>query len=469
MGIYSSNRMSGIGYNMVDYTSMVEADQSYNDITGCAMACLEAQQNDLALFNATITNDFTEVRYVQEGYSVLNESASGILGKIKEIFLKLLAKIKGIFKAFLAKLSGVFRSNKGLYDQYKDTISKYHSWKGFKVKKYRNMKDAGSDPTKKISDAVSYNVSKMVYSTTKWNDNSTEGYAKVTAFMAASENDTLDNEDIAEFLITSRLTDKKFAGKLNNDLSNVTEELMDYVYNDEETKDDWNGSDILNGIIGRVLSQGEKIETEVKKENTNLERCISKIINELDREQSKITKAISDKSGSYQGVKLGMANSGKYKGTLGRNSETYDDYDVNDSSLYKSGKENYIYDKASKLWYPPDQNDPNKPDTNTTGKKIDQVFNQKQFTHHTNKGDLEGISKSVSVLQRIASEEQTFITKLTTARLTATKFLISQARRVWSSAAAFASTEHKNEGYEFYSAIGEASAYEFMTDMESIC
>lgn len=456
MGIYSSNRMSGIGYNMVDYTSMVEADQSYNDITGCAMACLEAQQNDLALFNATITNDFTEVKYVQEGYSVLNESASGILGKIKEIFLKLLAKIKGIFKAFLAKLSGVFRSNKGLYDQYKDTISKYHSWKGFKVKKYRNMKDAGSDPVQKISNAVKYNVDKMVYSTTKWNDSGTEGYAKVTAFMTASENDTLDNEDIAEFLIGSRLVDTTFASKLNNDLSNVTEELMDYVYDDEETKDDWNGSDILNGIIGRVLYQGEKIETEVKKENTNLERCISKIINDLDREQTKITKAISDKSGSYQGVKLSMTNSGKYKGTLGREGEQYEDLEVK-SGYIKDTDGNYYASTDGKTR----DNDTQVPEATATKKT--------NKTHRTDKDALEGISKAVSVLQRIASEEQTFITKLTTARLTATKFLISQARRVWSSAAAFASTEHKNEGYEFYSAIGEASAYEFMTDMESIC
>lgn len=456
MGIYSSNRMSGIGYNMVDYTSMVEADQSYNDITGCAMACLEAQQNDLALFNATITNDFTEVRYFQEGYSVLNESASGILGKIKEIFLKLLAKIKGIFKAFLAKLSGVFRSNKGLYDQYKDTISKYHSWKGFKVKKYRNMKDAGSDPTKKISNAVEYNVETMIYSTTKYNDDTTEGHEKISTFMTASENDTLDNEDIAEFLIDSRLVNKTFAGKLNSDLSNVTEELMDYVYDDEETKDDWNGSDILNGIIGRVLYQGEKIETEVKKENTNLERCINKIINELNREQSKITKAISDKSGSYQGVKLNISNTEKYKGTLTRTDEKYTINKLNDGYIKKNGK--YYHKKGDDI----------DPDNNTEVESTEALSSEEK-TSYTDKAALEGISKAVSVLQRIASEEQTFITKLTTARLTATKFLISQARRVWSSAAAFASTEHKNEGYEFYSAFGEASVYEFMTDMESIC
>ena len=84
------------------------------------------------------------------------------------------------------------------------------------------------------------------------------------------------------------------------------------------------------------------------------------------------------------------------------------------------------------------------------------------------KENLETLSKAVSLLQRIAGQEQELITKFTTARLTATKFLVSQARKVWASAAAYSSTEHKNEGYEFYTAIGEASAYDFMSDMEAL-
>ena len=39
---------------------------------------------------------------------------------------------------------------------------------------------------------------------------------------------------------------------------------------------------------------------------------------------------------------------------------------------------------------------------------------------------------------------------------------------VWASAAAYSSTEHKNEGYEFYTAFGEAYAYDFMSDMEAL-
>ena len=71
-------------------------------------------------------------------------------------------------------------------------------------------------------------------------------------------------------------------------------------------------------------------------------------------------------------------------------------------------------------------------------------------------------------IQKTVGQEQELVSKLTSGTLTATKFLVSQARKVWASAAAYSSTEHKNEGYEFYTAIGEASAYDFMSDMEAL-
>ena len=79
------------------------------------------------------------------------------------------------------------------------------------------------------------------------------------------------------------------------------------------------------------------------------------------------------------------------------------------------------------------------------------------------------LSQSIANLHKVAAQEQTLITSFTSARLKATKFAIAQARRVWSSAAAYSSTEHKNEGVEFYTAIGEAAEYDFISDMESIC
>ena len=78
------------------------------------------------------------------------------------------------------------------------------------------------------------------------------------------------------------------------------------------------------------------------------------------------------------------------------------------------------------------------------------------------------MSIKIANLQKIATQEQQVITSFTSARLAVTKFLIQQARKVWSSAAAYSSREHKNEGYEFYTAVGESAAYDFTTYMEAI-
>ena len=145
MGIFTSNTLSSVGG--VDYTEL-PALEGYDATTGCAMAMLEVQQNDMALFNATIMEDFKEVAAVNEGYEVLNESAADVLNKIKEIFKKLLQKIKGIFKAFLAKLVGTFGTNAGMYDKYKKQIASYTNWKDFKVKDFRAVKGGGDGISK---------------------------------------------------------------------------------------------------------------------------------------------------------------------------------------------------------------------------------------------------------------------------------------------------------------------------------
>ena len=77
-------------------------------------------------------------------------------------------------------------------------------------------------------------------------------------------------------------------------------------------------------------------------------------------------------------------------------------------------------------------------------------------------------SIKIANLQKIATQEQQVIASFTAARLAVTKFLIQQARKVWSSAAAYSSREHKNEGYEFYTAVGESAAYDFASYMEAI-
>ena len=481
MGIYSNNRFSSTT-TMVDYDAITEADDNYNAVTGCAMAFLESQQNDLALFNATIYTDFQEVAALQEGYEVLNESVSDVIEKIKQIFIKLLAKIKGIFQAFLAKLRGTFSSNKNLYDDYVKQINKYYNWKDFKVKNFRKLKGGGTDAAGKIDDVGAYNVDRMSYSI------SLTGKSQASAGNNNMANSTLaplvkdylddkdiDSEDINKILIQDRLGSNDLKKELDDDLGNMNEAFMDCVFEDADTEDEWKTSDIINGIVGSVLKEGTKIQDNVEKCNKNLNNNINKIINQLNKIAGDVNKVYSGKNGeSFTSKTVSMSAGEKMKGTMSvtdfQPSTSGSLYIIKDKygSEYKDKNGNKVIGDKDDLIDYINQNLDNKKYKaimyNVRGGK------GKSFTYDNknNKSELETLSKVASILQRVAGQEQELITKFTTARLTATKFLVSQARKVWASAAAYSSTEHKNEGYEFYTAFGEAYAYDFMSDMEAL-
>ena len=479
MGIYSNNRFSSTT-TMVDYDAITEADNNYNAVTGCAMAFLESQQNDLALFNATIYTDFQEVAALQEGYEVLNESVSDVIEKIKQIFIKLLAKIKGIFQAFLAKLRGTFSSNKNLYDDYVKQINKYYNWKDFKVKNFRKLKGGGTDAAGKIDDVGAYNVDKMSYSVSLAGVSQANKAKNIDANTTLSkivkdylDDKDIDSEDINKVLIQDRLGSNDLKKELDDDLGNMNEAFMDCVFEDADTEDEWKTSDIINGIVGSVLKEGTKIQDNVEKCNKNLNNNINKIINQLNKIAGDVNKVYSGKNGeSFTSKTVSMSAGEKMKGTMNttdfessKDKYIYHIIKKSDNSVYidnngneiqgaKKEMDKYINDNLSANDYKP------------KSKKI--KGDNFTYDNKNNKSDLETLSKVASILQRVAGQEQELITKFTTARLTATKFLVSQARKVWASAAAYSSTEHKNEGYEFYTAFGEAYAYDFMSDMEAL-
>ena len=405
MGIFTSNTLSSI--SGVDYSDL-PALEGYDAVTGCATAMLEVHQNDMALFNAAIMEDFKEVTAMNEGVTVLNESASDVLNKIKEIFKKLLQKIKGIFNAFIAKLSQTFGSAESVYNKYKKQISAYNKWGKFEVKKFREVKGKGSVLTKLV-DVGKYS-DRFLYRT-----------ASDTWFGNNLEKESIDIDDINKGLIEYRIINSSLKSDLDDDFKNMDVAFMDAVYEDEDTKDDWNVSDILGGNIGTLLEKnaGKKFKENIEAANKNLNDVISKIITDLDKEALKI----NDAAGA---ANRGETDKAKYTSKL---------IGANSGDMDSKGKQKY---------------------TKTTSDSV------------TVTGSKE-LSQSIANLQKVAAQEQTLITSFTSARLKATKFAIAQARRVWSSAAAYSSTEHKNEGVEFYTAIGEAAEYDFISDMESIC
>ena len=427
MGIFTSNTHSSV--SGVDYTGL-PALEGYDATTGCAMAMLEVQQNDMALFNATIMEDFKEVAAVNEGYEVLNESAADVLNKIKEIFKKLLQKIKSIFSAFLAKLMGTFGPNEKLYTKYQKQISSYTNWDDFKVKGYRAVNGAGSG-IQQIS-AVKYNANSngnagnVEYAMP--NNNLSISSTGLGSLKMADKDNMPETDEINQALINTRLA--VFKNDLDDDFGNMTKVFMDHIFADPEVKDEWKVSEILHGCVGDILNKdaGGKFKQLVKDSNDNMTKMISKIINELDKEHVKVTDVLShnrlkgDNSKKYTAQKI----TGTVSSSLDGSSRTKDKYTVS------------------------------KADTSGNNKEFGTV------------ASLELLETYISNLQRIATQEQKLITSFTSARLATTKFLITQARKVWSSAAAYSSREHKNEGYEFYTAVGESSAYEFTSYMEAI-
>lgn len=406
MGIFTNNTHYGVGG--VDYGEQLPALEGYDAVGGCAMAMLEVQQNDLELFKGIIAEDCREAIAVNEGYEVVNESAKDILNKLKEIFMKLLQKIKGIFKAFIAKLTGTIGPGKQVYTKYVKQISQYNNWDGFTVKNFRKPKKGdGRESIKEVSKYNSFAYGVAIDTSNK-NLFSDERMCK---------DDALDTDEINAALIKDRLS--KYLKDVDDDFKNMNEEFMNAVFDGAEDKDEWTAAEIITTYGGNILKEGDKFKTLIEDIEKNLSKTISKVIELLNKEATKIYSFAGDTNlpekkndASYTSMGIG---SGKFEGDKRK-------------SNVKTGEGN----------------------------------------KYTSNNDAKKLNNVVGKLQKIATQEQTLITSLNSATINATKFLLSQARRVWSSAAAYSSREHKNEGYEFYSAIGEATAYDFMTDMEAI-
>ena len=122
MGVYSSNRTQLGMYN----SDEIIANESYIGVAGAFQMMVEGFQNDQAIFESVLANDFAEAIAVQEGtgVEVVNEaSVGGFIEKMKELVKKAWEKIKGLFQTFLAKFNNVIiRDNKKFVDKYKKEV-----------------------------------------------------------------------------------------------------------------------------------------------------------------------------------------------------------------------------------------------------------------------------------------------------------------------------------------------------------
>lgn len=425
MGIYTSNRYLGEAY---DYASEIPVNEAYDAAFGCAHILADCQVNDMALFESTIYSDIAEVRSIQEGYGYVNENTfTSVLKKLAEAFKKLLGKIKGIFSAFIAKLAGAFKDGKDLVKRYEKQIIKYANWKDFKCTKVREPKKSISNLKEAINTVFqAQKISAFKYSldiNTAFGDganlisSSLNGFGNLTTTKKVID---ADADDIKTELFKRYLSDNVNV----TEESEIHEEVMNYLFEDEGTID---GDDQVKSAsyfsanwIKTLLSEGEKWQKDVKKFNDKLEKNINTIIDNLNKADNNLTKFMVDKDN--KGKRAQISNK-TFNGASGNKVEK-DNYDVS----VANGNEN---DESQK--------------------------------HDAN----ENLQKAIHAMQKIATNEQEVITKITSEYMTVVKFSLANARRVWTAAAAWSSGVHK-ESVEYADAMGDVAAEQFYTNMESI-
>ena len=425
MGIYTSNRYLGEAY---DYASEIPVNEAYDAAFGCAHILADCQVNDMALFESTIYSDIAEVRSIQEGYGYVNENAfTSVLKKLAEAFKKLLGKIKGIFKAFIAKLTGAFKDGKDLVKRYEKQIIKYANWKDFKCTKVREPKKSISNLKEAINTVFqAQKISAFEYSldqTRAFGDgvnllgNSLKNFGNLTTTQKVID---ADADDIKTELLKRYLSDNVNV----TEESEIHEEVMNYLFEDEGTID---GDDQVKSAsyfsanwIKTLLSEGEKWQKDVKKFNDKLEKNINTIIDNLNKADNNLAKFMTDKD-----------NKGKRAQISNRT--------FNGASDNKVEKDNYDVSVARSLG------------------------NDTSLKHDAN----ENLQKAIHAMQKIATNEQEVITKITSEYMTVVKFSLANARRVWTAAAAWSSGVHK-ESVEYADAMGDVAAEQLYTNMESI-
>ena len=436
MGIYTSNRYFGEAY---DYASEIPMNEAYDAAFGCAHILADCQRNDMAIFESSIYSDMEEVKSIQEGYGYVNENAfTDLIKKIIETFKKLIGKIKGIFAAFIAKITGAFKDGKDLVKKYEKQIIKYSNWKGFKCKKIRVPKSKSNIMTD-LDTLFQYDATGTGIHTTYKLKVDSDGQITFTEPISGSgyttpkKIDDADAEDIKNAIVKNYL-----AGGICSDLTELHTDVMDHLFDDEDDIDDddvKSGSYFSAAWIKQVLNEGEKWTKNIKKFNDNAEKNINIIIDNLNKDDDTLAKYMS---------KHPKDDEKKIKAQAGQWTDDTD-YAASGSTKRVSRRSGMDFEKTI-------DTDSTAANTGGTGK-------------HT--ATTEDLQKAIHALQKIAGNDQEVIAKVTSEYMEVNKFVLAQARKVWTAAAAWSSGVHK-ESVEYANAMGDVAAEQLYTVMESV-
>jgi hypothetical protein len=273
MGVYSANRVSSFGG--IDPDTIV-ANENYTNTIDAELILIESHQNDMAIFEAVLANDFAEAVAMNEGtlleseLSAITEGSVGdFFNKIKEFLKKVWEKIKGIFKAFMVKLTSVItKDNKEFVNKYKADVLK----KDLSKMKYKYAK-----PIPGAAITVKDDVDEALINSLK--GKSAEEVNKIVE-------DRVEDDKLLEDLLSASIGDKSTSA------ADYAKDAHEHLYEDVEEEEGLPTS-LLSTIISELTTAKDSIK-KVTDEQKRIDKIFSDKIKNVERRQKEIVAGYSD-------------------------------------------------------------------------------------------------------------------------------------------------------------------------------
>lgn len=273
MGVYSSNRTQLGMYN----SDEIIANESYTGVAGAFQMMVEGFQNDQAIFESVLANDFAEAVAVQEGtgVEVVNEaSVGGFIEKMKELVKKAWEKIKGLFQTFLAKINNVvIRDNKKFVDKYKKEVL---------TKNLSKMKYKWAAPNEGELDSLE----KLV------------GHASLTIASLMDDCMSKDSKQMNEKADNGELLEEL----LGCDPKEFTKESHESCFGDLDEVEGLDSSRLTYCM--NVLLGSAKTIQRVEKAKSDADKVFSTMLKQIDKAKSTVAKNIPKDANEKTSVKI---------------------------------------------------------------------------------------------------------------------------------------------------------------------
>ncbi|MGL5327852.1 MAG: hypothetical protein ACRDD7_01200 [Peptostreptococcaceae bacterium] len=269
MGVYSSNRTQLGAYN----SDEIVANENYFGELGAVQMVIEGYQNDQALFEHVIDQDFAEATAVNEGTEVAvvtEASVGGFIDKMKELVRKAWEKIKGLFQTFMTKVNNVIiRDNKVFVDKYKNKVL---SNTGLSKMKYKWAQPKGSAKAEKLVAGAANEI-----------DGALIDCLSNGADALAKQVQAVDNGDLLEAVL-SKATDS------STDSKSFSKDFHESLFGDSEEVEGLDNSRITYCMD--VLINSKKSLEGLEKSKKGMDKLFADTLKNIDKARNTVLKAV---------------------------------------------------------------------------------------------------------------------------------------------------------------------------------